>query len=373
MNARMLRLAVLGGLFLIASVPRGARGDNIYVQTDLITSATDPDLINPWGISFAAKGPFWVSDNGTGKSTLYNGAGLKQGLVVTMPTGGEPITGQVFANKAGSFNGDTFLFASENGTIAGWRGALLGNAELLTTVTNAVYKGLAISDGKDALYAANFRTGAIDVFGGANTTLTGSFTDPNAPAGYAPFNIQNINGKFYVTFALQDGPKHDDVSGVGHGFVDTFDPTTHAFTRLITGSAAGGTVDALNSPWGLALAPQTFGGFGGDLLVGNFGDGRINAFNPTTGALQGTLSDANGNALVNPGLWGLSFGNQNATFDPNALYFTAGGADEDRGVFGRIRAVPEPGSLAMLALGGGLAWTMLRGRRGRGRKANLTS
>ena len=363
MNARM-RLAVLGGLILIASVPRGARGDNIYVQTNLITSATDPDLINPWGISSGGSGPFWVSDNATGKSTLYNSAGVKQGLVVSMPVGSEPITGQVF-NGTASFNGDVFLFASENGTISGWRGGLGMNAEQLASVTNAVYKGLAISDTKDTLFAANFRTGAIDVFSGPNAPPSGSFSDPNAPVGYAPFNIQNIGGKFYVTFTQQNGLMHDDVSGVGHGFIDTFDPITHTFTRLATGSAAGGTVDALNSPWGLALAPITFGGFGGDLLVGNFGDGRINAFDPTTGAFLGHLNDANGNAIVNPGLWGLKFGNNGKGGDSQSLYFAAGGANESSGVFGRIRSVPEPGSFAMLGLGGCLAWTAFRRHRGR--------
>ena len=150
-----------------------------------------------------------------------------------------------------------------------------------------------------------------------------------------------------MTFAQQDAAGHDDVPGVGHGLIDVFDPVTHTFTRLVTGSAAGGTVDALNSPWGMALAPSGFGKFGGDLLVGNFGDGTINAFDPTTGAFLGTLSDNSGNPLVNPGLWGLTFGNGGNGGDKNSLYFTAGGADEASGVFGRINAVPEPSSLAL--------------------------
>ena len=158
-----------------------------------------------------------------------------------------------------------------------------------------------------------------------------------------------------MTFAQQDANKEDDVSGTGHGLVDIFDPTANTFTRLITGSAAGGTVDALDSPWGLALAPSTFGPFGNDLLIGNFGNGEINAFNPTTGAFLGTLLDASNNPIVNPGLWGLAFGNANATFDPNALYFTAGGANEDTGVFGKITvgasSVPEPATFALLGVG----------------------
>jgi len=184
--------------------------------------------------------------------------------------------------------------------------------------------------------------------------LTGNlFTDPNLPSGYAPFNIQLLGGKLYVTFAFKELNSDDDAPGPGRGIIDVVDPVTHAFTRLITGSAAGGTVTALNSPWGLALAPATFGPFAGDLLVGNFGDGKINAFNPTTGAFLGTLSDSTGNPLVNPGLWGLMFGTGgNAGGDPNALYFTAGGANEDRGVLGRLDAVPEPGSFVLLVLGG---------------------
>jgi uncharacterized protein (TIGR03118 family) len=356
---RITRSALLGGLVLIASAPAMVRADSFYQQTNLVTSATDPDLINPWGISSSSGSPFWVSDNGTGKSTLYNTAGVKQGLIVSMPNS-DPITGQVF-NGTASFHGNVFLFASENGTIDGWRGALGTNAEQLATVAGAVYKGLAISTAKDMLFAANFHAGTIDVFNTANPAApTGSFSDPTAPAGYAPFNIQNLGGKLYVTFAQQDATGHDDVGGVGHGLIDVFDPTTNTFTRLVTGSAAGGTVDALNSPWGVALAPTSFGQFGGDLLVGNFGDGLINAFDPVTGALLGHLSDENGNALVNPGLWGLIFGNGGSGGTLGTLYFAAGGADEASGVFGQISAVPEPSSLVLLGLGGALLYRIRR-------------
>ena len=245
--------------------------------------------------------------------------------------------------------------------MAGSQGRRDSAATQVFAVTDAVYKGLGISTAKDLLYAANFHAGTVDVFNSTHTAPIGSFSDPTAPAGYAPFNIQNLGGKFYVTFALQDAAKHDDVGGVGHGLVDVFDPTTNTFTRLVTGSAAGGMVAALNSPWGLALAPSTFNPFAGDLLVGNFGDGKINAFDPSSGAFLGTLSDDKGNPLVNPGLWGLMFGNNNATFDTNALYFTAGGAGEDTGVFGRINSVPEPSSavlglIAMGVLAGGWRW-----------------
>jgi uncharacterized protein (TIGR03118 family) len=353
---RSLLLPVLGAFAVLSSGPQVATAD--YLQTNLVTSTTDSDLINPWGISSSPTSPFWVSDNGTGKSTLYNSAGVKQGLVVTMPAGSGPITGQVFSGSGTNFNKDTFIFASENGTITGWRGALGTTAEQLFAVSNAVYKGLAISDAKDALFGANFHSGAIDVFSSAG--LIGSFSDPSAPAGYAPFNIQNIGGQFYVTFAQQDVAQHDDVSGAGHGFVDVFNPVFDTFTRLITGSAAGGTVDALDSPWGIALAPTSFGQFGGALLVGNFGDGLINAFNPTTGALLGHLSDSNGNPIVNPGLWGLKFGNGGNGGLAGSLYFAAGGADEDSGVFGRIDAVPEPSSMALALVATGILATYRR-------------
>src|SRR4030095_9573660 len=191
--------SALAGLFVLAvAVPGVALAG--YIQTDLVTSATDPDLINPWGISFGPTSPFWVSDNGTGKSTLYNSTGVKQGLVVTMPAAA-PITGQVF-NGSANFNGNLFLFAAENGTINGWRGALGTTAEQLFSVTDAIYKGIALSGAKDTLFAATLHAGTIDVFNSSG--LTGSFSDPTAPAGYAPFNIQTIGGKLIVTFATQD-------------------------------------------------------------------------------------------------------------------------------------------------------------------------
>jgi uncharacterized protein (TIGR03118 family) len=351
-------LTLLVGLVSVGSNPT-VWGGTSFQQTNLATSATDPDLVNPWGISMSSTSPFWISDNATGKSTLYNTLGVKQGLIVSMPPLSAPITGQVF-NGSANFNGDAFLFASENGTIAGWRGALGTNAETLFFIPDQVYKGLAINTAKDTLFAANFHSGAIDAFNSGG--LTNSYFDPTTPSGYAPFNIQNIGGTIYVTFAQQDATGHDDVPGIGHGFVDTFDPITHLFTRLITGSAVGGTADALNSPWGLARAPASFGPFGGALLVGNFGDGVINAFDPTTGAFLGHLSDSIGDPLVNPGLWGLTFGNGGNGGKPDILYFTAGGANEDLGVFGQIRVVPEPGSLVLVALGGGLLLVQARRR-----------
>ena len=240
-----------------------------------------------------------------------------------------------------NFNGDLFIFASEDGTIDGWQGS-----GRLRSMFSGPTRSTRASPSPPPTVRSSQRISIAARSTSSTQRPHRTFTDPAAPAGYAPFNIQNLGGKLFVTFAQQDATGHDDVPGVGHGLVDVFDPVTHTFTRLITGSAAGGTVDALNSPWGMALAPSGFGKFGGDLLVGNFGDGTINAFDPTTGAFLGTLSDKFGNPLVNPGLWGLTFGNGGSGGDKNTLYFTAGGADEASGVFGQINAVPEPRSLA---------------------------
>lgn len=349
----LTRVTVTTALFSVASAALIAGTINGYTETTLVSSDTDSDLINPWGISFGAATPFWISDNGVGKATLYNGAGVKQGLIVSMPAGSEPITGQVF-NGTASFNGDLFLFASENGTIAGWRGALGTTAEQLFGVPDAVYKGLAISNAKDTLYAANFHGGTIDVFDSTHSAPIASYSDPTIPAGFAPFNVQNVGGVFYVTFARQDTAGEDDVPGAGNGFVDVFNPTTHTFSRLISNGV-------LNSPWGVTVAPASFGAAGGALLVGNFGDGTINAFG-LNGAGLGALADLTGSPLVSDGLWALSFGNNGAGFNPNSLYITAGPDDEMGGLFARVDAVPEP-STAIL-IGCGLALLRFRRRIG---------
>lgn len=229
-----------------------------------------------------------------------------------------------------------------------------------------MYKGLALGNNGSGnfLYAANFFSGKIDVFDNtfAPAMLAGGFTDPNLPSGYAPFNIQNIGGKLYVTYAKQDAAKQDDVDGPGNGYVDTYDFNGQLIQRLVSNGP-------LNSPWGLALAPSTFGPLGGDLLVGNFGDGTINGFNPITGAFIGSLAGLQGQPIVIPGLWGLTFGNGGNGGDPNSLYLTAGipgpGNLEDHGLFAQIQAVPEPASWGAAVLG--LAFLLARraGRRGR--------
>jgi uncharacterized protein (TIGR03118 family) len=348
-------LAVAGAQQVLAD----GTADN-FKQTNLVSDlpgvakTTDPDLVNPWGVSFSSTSPFWVSANGSGLATLYNGAGDKLGLVVTVPPAGSTPTGQVF-NATPNFNGDLFIFASENGTITGWRGALGTTAETLSSSTmDGVYKGLAIGTTPSGtyLYATDFHNNQITVLPGTGApALTGNFTDPTLPAGYAPFNIQNIGGKLYVTYAVQDAAGHDDVAGPGNGIVDVFDLQGNFLKRLISN---GGP---LNSPWGMAIAPAGFGNFGNDLLVGNFGDGTINAFDPTTGDFLGQVDGSNGKPLINMGLWDLTFGNGGNGGSPDDLYFTAGipgpGEVEDHGLFGSIAVVPtpEPGTLTLIGSG----------------------
>lgn len=318
---------------------------------------TDPMAVNTWGVSFAPTGPFWVSDNGTGVATLYSvapatNAVSKLGLTVSIPGNGS-VTGQSFnAGGASAFSGDNFLFASEDGTVSGWRGALGASAETLQPAAAAnVYKGTAIAStgGHSYLYAANFRAGTIDVLKGdaAAPALAGSFADPNLPAGFAPFNIKQIGSSLFVTYAKQDAAKHDDVAGLGNGYVDQFDLNGNLIRRV----ASGGTLD---SPWGLALAPASLGTLAGDLLVGNFGDGTINAFTPGTGAFAGQLLGADGMPLAIDGLWALTPGNDASAGSAQDLYFTAGPDGETHGLFGVIlpaaEPVPEPASLGLLAL-----------------------
>lgn len=351
-------LPTLAALLLAVTVDSAsASPGGAFAETVLVTNLTDPDLVNPWGIALSSTGPFWVSDNATGKATLYNSAGSKLPLVLSMPPGSEPVTGQVF-NGTASFHGDAFIFATEKGTITGWRGALGTTAEQLFARAGSVYKGLAVSNDKSTLYAANFAAGTIDTFGSSGFVT--AITDPTVPAGYAPFNIQNLGGKLFVTFALRNGV--DDVSGVGHGFVKVFDPVTTTYTGLVSQGV-------LNSPWGLALAPAGFGGFGGDLLVGNFGDGRINAYDPSTGALAGSLADKNNNPLVVDGLWGLTFGNGGNGGGLSSLYVAAGPNREADGLFARIDsvAVPAvPGPATGLLLVAGLLALLMRPLSARG-------
>lgn len=356
-----LSLLALAAPLLALAAPAQA---TVFSVTGLVTNdqsahparITDPDLQNAWGISYPPTGPFWVSDNATGLATLYSvdpltNATTKNALTVSIPGAGS-VTGQAFNPNAAmttSFNNDLFLFVSEDGTVSGWRGALGTTAETLVAGSSAnVYKGTALvaTGGHGYLLAANFRAGTIDVFKGdaGAPALGGAFTDPGLPAGYAPFDIRQLGGKLYVTYALQDGSKHDDVAGLGHGFVSVFDLDGNFLGRV----ASGGTLD---SPWGLELAPGSFGSFAGDLLVGNFGDGRINAFNLGSDSFVGQLTDPGGAALTIDGLWGLTVGNGAKAGNAQSIYFSAGPDGETNGLFGVIAAVPEPISLVLFGTG----------------------
>jgi uncharacterized protein (TIGR03118 family) len=358
---RRLALVLMAAVATLACMSSPARdGDNggtdDYLQTNLVSDQPgvamlqDTNLVNAWGLSSSASSPIWISDNGSGLATLYavtnDAAGMvhvvKQGLEVTIPGDGTP-TGQAFNSTTG-FHTNLFLFVSEDGTISGWRGSLGTKAEVLIPAdTNNVYKGMTLSSNSTGivLLAANFRHGSIDEYDG-NLVLKGQFKDNNAPAGYAPFNVLALEGIVYVTFAKQDPTKHDDVAGPGNGLVDVFDPVTTMFRRLVTGKDAGGKLKEINSPWGVAIAPNTFGRHADQLLIGNFGSGTIMAFE-ADGDFQGLLEDANNKEkpLVIDGLWGLKFGNSGRGGVLGTLYFTAGPDGESHGLFGAIDTAPE--------------------------------
>jgi uncharacterized protein (TIGR03118 family) len=353
-------ILVMTILMLVLPVIANAHEGSFYEQTNLVSNIpgmakfTDKNLKNPWGIAFGPKTPFWVADNGAGVATMYKGNGTLQPLVVTIPppkgqTSPAAPTGIVFnstddfvVSKNGKSGPAVFIFATEDGTLSGWNPKVDRTNAILEvnnpdTNTGPVYKGLASGrdKGDDLLFAANFRFGRVDVFNSKFKQVS-HFTDHNVPSGFAPFGIRNINGLLYVTFAKQDDAKHDDVAGAGNGFVDVFNTDGHLIKHLISRGA-------LNSPWGLALAPSDFGRFSHALLVGNFGDSTINAFNPRNGDFLGTLKDKDGNPLgrgSNPvgskGLWGLTFGNGRQAGDRDTLFFTAGINDEADGLFGAI-------------------------------------
>ena len=349
----LLGLAFCLGLALSGTPAAYADNDGRYQQHNLVSDGfvvadhTDSNLVNAWGIAFNAFGPVWVSDNGTGTSTVYNGAGTLL-LTVTIP----PASGAQTANPTGIvFNANAspasfpvnssaakFIFVTEDGVLAAWNGG--PNAVLVhdNSASGTVYKGLAISAGGNGamLYATDFHHNKIDVWDSSFAPVTippGAFSDPTLPAGFAPFGIQAINGNLYVTYAKQDADAHDDVAGKGLGFVDIFDPNGNMLGRF----ASRGR---LNSPWGIALAPAGFGALGDSLLIGNFGDGRINAFDLATGEPLGQLKGADGHPLVIDGLWGLAFGSGFVGQSVNALFFTAGPGGEAHGLYGRIDPLP---------------------------------
>ena len=353
MKQNKIALLLLLGLPAIVFAQTGPKASvNSYIHHNLVADTagvadvTDPNLVNPWGISESSSSPFWISDNGTGLTTLYTTTGSIIPLVVTIgapkgQTSAATPSGQVY-NNTPSFvlaNGKpaAFLFVTEDGTLSAWNGGSATTIEVDQSGNGAVYKGMALGANASGpmLYVTNFNAGTVDVFNGsfAAVKAAGGFADPNLPAGFAPFNIANLNGMLYVSYAMQDAQKHDDVPGPGNGFVDVFDMNGNLQKHLISNGA-------LNSPWGMAIAPAGFGAFGGALLVGNFGDGWINAFDPSAGTMLGSLQDIRGNIVAIDGLWALIFGNGGNGGDPNTLYFTAGPDMEQHGLFGSLAAAP---------------------------------
>jgi uncharacterized protein (TIGR03118 family) len=362
-----------------------------FIETDLVANKSpltdsngishtpahvDANLLNPWGLTASSSSPFWAADNGAGVSTLYNTAGTPQALVVSIPAPGDPLgkkgtpTGAVFNIDAAAsdfqISGVTagglptkaravFLFATEDGMIVGWNPGVnplgfdptktgtygiiaVNNSNNPVVGQGAVYKGLAIATdagGTTRLYVTNFRARTVEVYDtNFKPVLSpGAFTDSKLPRGYAPFNIVPVSGKLVVTYAVQDTAKHDDVAGMSHGIVDTFDLDGQSVQRLIQHGQ-------LNSPWGVALAPASFGAFAGSLLIGNFGNGHINVYNATTGEFIDKMRDPRGQAIVVDGLWSLRVGNGGNGGKTDTVYFTAGPNGEQDGLFGAIAPSP---------------------------------
>jgi len=330
-----------------------------YLATDLVSdqpgvaAITDPHLVNAWGIALNPNaGAFWVASNAKDLSLLYrgdvNGSAFQKVSLEVATHVGSP-TGEVFngttdfqIGPSSSSVPATFIFASESGAVSAWNTNIPSSPSTDAVVQfqasdGAIYKGIALANNGSGnfLYLADFHNNKIDVLNGSFqlTTLSGSFTDTHLPQGYAPFNVAAINGKLYVTYAQQDSTAEDDVAGKGHGFIDVFDLNGNFQKRLVTRGV-------LNSPWGMVIAPASFGTFSNDLLVGNFGNGQINAFDPTTGAFKGRLTESPGHPVVIDGLWGLTFGNGVSAGDGTTLYFAAGPAGESHGLFGKITANP---------------------------------
>ena len=327
-----------------------------YAQHNLVSDLPgladklDTNLVNPWAIAFSPTGPFWINDNRSGLSTVYNTDGSVQSLVVAVPTagGGTPPgspTGIIF-NGTTNFQVAAglparFVFSTEDGTLSGWNSGSTAVLKVDNSADGTVYKGLAIAQrsGTNLLYATDFHHGRVDVFDDQFRPVhfPGAFSDPTIPSGYAPFGIRSLGGQLFVTYALQDADQHDDVAGPGHGFVNIFDTGGQLVRRL----ASGGK---LNSPWGIALAPSGFAQFSGTVLIGNFGDGTVQIYDPVSGSWLGTLSDSHDEPIVIEGLWDIAFGNGVRGGDANRLYFVAGISGgigiEEHGLFGSLSAVP---------------------------------
>jgi uncharacterized protein (TIGR03118 family) len=323
-----------------ASVARGA--GNVFVVKQLVSDATDASLVNGWGIVAGPTTPWWVSNNGTNTSTLYGATGNKVPLTVNVPGGP---TGTVFngnsadfvVSQGGKSGAARFLFATEGGMVLGWSPTVNGTLAIPgadDSSQGAIFKGLATLN--DRLYATDFHNGRVDVFDASFAPVAAPFKDAKIPKGYAPFGIQALGGNIFVTYAKQDAQRKVDVPGGGAGYVDEFDPNGQLLARV----AQGGRKNAPpNAPWGLAMAPASFGPFGGDLLVGNFGNGRISAYHENGGGhwvYKGQLRLGDGTLLTIDGLWGIGFGNDAAAGPSTSLYYAAGPGGEAHGAFGAI-------------------------------------
>ncbi len=370
MGACVVTLAIAANaLAQVQPIDTSKSKTSFYAQTNLVTSGKplkgkfrDKNLLNAWGL-VQGPTPFWVSDNNAGVSTLYDGtgkaftvtaSGKKVPFVVTIPppmnsTSSATPSGIVFNGTTADFGGDLFIFSTEDGTISGWQqtdgtGAVLhvDNSAIPTAATGAVYKGLAVAtlNGHQFLYATNFRSGNVDVFDAAYnpvTNLTGTFTDPHPLAGYAPFGITLFGtSNLWVSYAMQDGPKHDPVHMAGAGYIDIFTTDGVFVERFATGGN-------LNAPWGMVLTPPSFGPLGGNYWIGNFGDGNIHAFNQMA-ADVGQPKDKKGNPLHVDGLWALVFGNGSNNAATTSLYFTAGPNMESEGIFGKFDVTSKKSS-----------------------------
>jgi uncharacterized protein (TIGR03118 family) len=347
------------GLLLSAQAAEsGYTPVNLVSDIAGVARYADPLLVNPWGLAVTPAGRIWVADNGTGFSTFYKPNGVPLSVTVAIPAapgstkGGRP-TGLVM-NPATNFvmsfnsisNSSLFLFCTEDGTISGWNPSVdPSNAIVMVdhSISGAAYTGIAmgIRDGSNFLYVANFSAGVVDMYDD-HFVFVRSFGDPGLDvlvSGYSPYNVQNIEGRLFVAFARKYRGSNDSSAGSGHGYIDIFGTDGSFEKRLVSKGR-------LNSPWGMALAPDNFGKFSRALLVGNFGDGRINAYRPSTGLYLGQLTYHKGDPITIDGLRGLAFAPADAgdtnvpirvsTKDP-VLYFTAGIADEVNGLFGFIR------------------------------------
>jgi uncharacterized protein (TIGR03118 family) len=357
MKNATLRLMLLALAPAVLPAASGYLVHNLVADTAGAADFTDPNLVNAWGISISAASPFWLCDGGTGLSTVYTSSATTFAVSATKAAippsgnGGNTVCTGIVFNSTTGFTVSTatvapraasFIFATEGGTISGWSSGVDATHAIMAidnSAAGAVYKGLALvttTTPTAQLYAANFSNGTIDVFDSSWKPVTlaaGAFTDPAIPAGFAPFNIQLLSGSLYVTYAKQGATKVFDAPGVGNGYVDVYDVNGKLLQHLVSQGP-------LNSPWGVQIAPATFGPFGGALLVGNFGDGLIHAFDSKSGALLGTMSDQNGNSIRIDGLWGLQFGNGGSGGDVNSLYFAAGPSQQRHGLFGIIVSNP---------------------------------